>query len=274
MLKRVQTILDGWLPSVPRQWLSQRFGASRYHGDFACWADALKHASGYSSEAILARVRASALEVKEGRSVFERDSVLFDRVEHSASVLAGLLLAASGCDRRMRVLDFGGALGSSYQQNRRFLTRLNELRWTVLEQPKIVMAGKHEFEDGVLGFESDLDTALQAAPHLALLSSVLPYIEFPYATLQSIIAARVRVIVVDRTPFGAGPKDRLRIQTVPRSIFPATLPAWLLSRSRFLGQFASRYRLVEEVTAPTRSRASQDSNGYVFELDESTLASE
>ena len=55
--------------------------------------------------------------VKNGETVYERDSVIFDQIEYSWPVLTGLMCAAaqnSGC---LKVLDFGCSLGSSNLEN-------------------------------------------------------------------------------------------------------------------------------------------------------------
>ena len=70
---------------------------------------------------ILDKVLAATLKVKQGQAVFERDSVLFDEIEYSWPLLAGLMWAAASNGGKLNVLDFGGALGSSYYQNRKFL---------------------------------------------------------------------------------------------------------------------------------------------------------
>ena len=58
------------------------------------------------------------------RGVYERDSVLFDTIRYSWPLLSDLLRAASEDQNHLSVLDFGGSLGSSYYQNRVFLSHL------------------------------------------------------------------------------------------------------------------------------------------------------
>ena len=91
--------------------------------------------TGYDGPAILAKTREAGLKVKRGEAAYERDSVLFDQVEHSFPLLAGLLRAALSQQGELVVLDFGGALGSTYLQCREFLTPLKRLVWCIVEQP-------------------------------------------------------------------------------------------------------------------------------------------
>jgi len=45
--------------------------------------EAMELSTGYDSERILGKVRDSLLKVKRGEAVYERDSVLFDKVQYS-----------------------------------------------------------------------------------------------------------------------------------------------------------------------------------------------
>jgi putative methyltransferase (TIGR04325 family) len=241
-----------WLPPPVTRWLRARFGLIHFAGAHGSWQQALHQCKGYDDVDIVQRVEAAALAVKNGQARFERDGVLLPRIEYQLAVLSGLLLAASHArDGRLRVLDFGGGLGTSYRQNRVFLAGLAELRWCIVEQPAFVASGKRHFEDGIIEFLADLDACLAGgAPDVVLLSSVLPYVEAPHALLQRLLSARPRVVIVDRTPFIDAAEDRLCVQTVSARQYAASYPAWFFSRTRFLRAFGGDYRLLEEFDSP------------------------
>jgi putative methyltransferase (TIGR04325 family) len=242
--------LRKWVPPAVLDLWRGRFGSFRFQGDFPSWAAAMRQCQGYSSDAILARVKAASQAVEEGRAAFERDSVLFGRIEYSWPVLAGLLWVASQTNGCLNVLDLGGSLGGTFRQNRRFLAHLDTLNWWVVEQPNFVACGKRHFENGVLRFFPDLDSCLRfGRPHVALFSSVLQYLEDPSEVMERVMAAGIDFLIIDRTPFLEGSRDRLCVQAVSGRIYPATYPAWFFSRSRFLGLLQTRYDLVEEFDA-------------------------
>ena len=118
----------------------------KYHewftGNYATWDEAKKNCLGYDAPNILEKVKASLLKVKNGEAVYERDSVLFDHVEYSYPLLISLLYIATASENKLRLLDFGGSLGSSYYQNRNFLNRLELLEWSIVEQNHFVKCGK------------------------------------------------------------------------------------------------------------------------------------
>ena len=203
-------------------WRIDTYGLS---GDYRSWGEALAASTGYDSESILEKTRAALLKVKNGEAVYERDSVLFDEIEYAWPVLAGLLWVATRCEGTLNVLDFGGSLGSTYFQNRVFLSMLPEVRWNVVEQARHVETGKAWFEDERLHFYTDIaDCLADTEPNVVLLSSVLQYLEHPYAVFDQIQALACDLVIIDRTPFWAGSTDRLCVQSVPPSIYMASLP--------------------------------------------------
>ena len=51
-------------------------------------------------------------------------------------------------------------------------------------------------------------------------------------------------LLLDRTAFHTGSRDRLTIQKNPASIYPASYPAWFLSEDSFCATFRKDYRVV------------------------------
>ena len=86
---------------------------------------------------------------------------MFDEIQYSWPVLAGLLEAALMNEGRLNVLDFGGALGSSYYQNLKFLEEVKQITWNIIEQEKFVECGKKEFETEELRFFYNIEDASQ-----------------------------------------------------------------------------------------------------------------
>jgi putative methyltransferase (TIGR04325 family) len=232
-----------------------------FSGNYGDWKTASRHATGYEAEQILEQVKQAALKVKSGAAVFERDSVLFDQVEHSYPVLAGMLRAATENGNRLSVLDFGGSLGSSYFQCRDFLSVVHDLRWSVVEQEGFVRCGQENFETKQLRFFYTIEECLQhMTPDVVLLSGVLQYIESPVTVLEQLVEAATPYIIVDRTTFSGTLADMITMQHTPPSIYPASYPCRILSRQRFLELFQNRYEVIAEFD-------SNDTGGSVNGLD-------
>lgn len=210
------------------------YGKRTYSGPYSNWQEAQSAGPGYDNAAIFERVRDAALRVKQGQAVYERDSVCFAEESFHWPVLAGLLAAAAQTGGELRVLDFGGAFGSVYNQHRLFLDRLGSVSWHVIEQPHVVAFGRSHFEDGRLRFFSSIDESVQIqVPNVALFSSVLQYLERPFDALERVLKVAPSVLIVDRTSVCSGLVDRLFVQHVPEKLFKAALPVHVFSSSQF-----------------------------------------
>ena len=261
----IKQILNPWIPPALLRFYEKSFIRFGYFGDYSDWEDARSSEGGYDSEVILKRVRASACRVRDGLAVFERDSVLFEEIQYSWPLLAGLLWIASLNGNRLNLVDFGGSLGSSYFQNRQFLKHLNDLNWCVVEQEQFVTCGRNDFEDGFLKFFANLDECVaQQSPDTILLGSVIQYLQRPYDFLQEVIDREFDFIILDRTPFLEVGKDRLTIQKVPPSIYEASYPAWFLNLDKFKRFMLDHYDLVAEFDTSDRTNIAAVFKGFIF----------
>lgn len=241
-------IAKSWLPPVLLDHLKLLFGTSVYFsGSYDDWAVASAHSSGYNSDLILERVKQALLKVKAGEAVFERDSMLFSEIQHSFPVLAGLLRVAAENDGCLSVLDFGGSLGSSYFQCLEFLAVVSSLKWGVVEQEHFVRCGQEHFECEQLRFYYTIaDCVNRTAPNVALLSSVLQYVPEPYSVLNELMESDISYLVVDRTPFSKLRADRITVQHVPQSIYPASYPCRVFASQAFIERFRDRYEVIAQ----------------------------
>jgi putative methyltransferase (TIGR04325 family) len=242
---------------------SSRYG---FHGNFESWEKAKKHASGYEDLRVFEKVKQACLAVKDSSAVFERDSVLFDNPQYRWPVLSALLLIASRQDNRLNVLDFGGSLGSSYCTLKRFLMHLMELQWNIVEQSHFVEFGKENFEDNILKFyHSFQECVKKTRPDVILCSTVIQYLENPYAFLTEVLEAKIKYVIIDRTPFLKNGNDRLTVQKVPPNIYNASYPAWFFNRDNFCAFFKVKYSLVAEFEAEDSCNIPATFKGFLFE---------
>jgi putative methyltransferase (TIGR04325 family) len=235
-----------------------------WKGNYGTWAEASSRCSGYDSEVILKKVSDTAKKVKEGLLVYERDSVAFDTVQYSFPVLSALLWIAAKNNGKLNVLDFGGALGSSYYQNRLFLDSLVELNWCVVEQRSFVEEGINHFQDGRLQFYHTIEDCLKSHTiDVVLLSSVLQYIGEPYSLLQELESHKIGYLLIDRTPFIEG-SDRITIQKVAPWIYKASYPCWLFNRDKMLSYLKNSYDIVLEFDALDRANVRSEFKGILL----------
>jgi putative methyltransferase (TIGR04325 family) len=218
-----------------------------YFGEYQSWQEAKSKCTGYDSDKVIEKVKNSALKVKNGEAAYERDSVIFDKIDYSWPLLAALLWIASKNNNALNVLDFGGALGTSYFQNKNFLNHI-KLNWNVIEQEKFVNYGKKLFEDEKLHFYKTIEESLaRQNPDIILLSSTIQYLEKPYQKLSELIKLKPPYILFDTTPFMNTKKDIITIQKVPPQIYDASYPLWILSKNKFISFLADRkYKMLTD----------------------------
>ena len=245
--------------------IMQLAGPVRFSGRYNTWAEAKRASGGYDNDVILNKVRAALLSVINGEAAYERDSVLFDEIQYSWPLAAGLLWVASQNKNNLNLIDFGGSLGSSYYQNRKLLEGLEVLRWNIVEQPKFIQCGKEHFENEHVRFYNSLDDCLREQhSDTILFSSVMQYLEAPYGLLQTVIDRDFRFILFDRTPFVLTGPDRLTVQKVSHAIYKASYPAWFFNREKFLELFRQKYEVVAEFDSSDRANISSRFKGFIF----------
>jgi len=265
-------LLD-WLPPRLVDFLRKMPRRYGWSGDYPTWGKAMADCSGYQLHGILEKVRDAGLEVMAGRAAFERDSVIFSEVEYSWSLLTQLMLVSAHGQGRLHILDFGGALGSTYFQNRKYFRGLREIRWCVVEQPHFVQCGLEHFQNDELRFYYDVEECIkEGRPSAVLLSSVLQYLPNPDCVLGSLLERQFDFIIIDRTSFSNDGREHIAVQHVDPRIYRASYPCHFFSRQKFLDKFATDYELLAELPALDRCNYSGYFSGFAFRRRSSASA--
>ena len=241
-----------------------------FFGNYKNWQEVQKQTHGYDDKAIIEKTRNSCLKIKNKEAIYERDTVIFDKIQYSYPLTTYLLYIAKENNNKLQVIDFGGSLGSHYYSHQNILTNLKKLQWSIIEQEKIVKIGKNDFEDDQLKFYYNIKNATKhSKPNLVLMSSCLQYLEKPYDTLKEIINTKPEFIIFDRTSFNIKNNDLLTLQKIPPEIYQANYPAWFLNKEKFLDILKDHYELVDEwqsLSNPIMVRINNKTKIYCPEL--------
>lgn len=246
-------------------WLVRAFGGHythiRFHGDFPDFETARRACKGYDDPSILERTRGALLKVKRGEAKWEQDAMVSDSEELPWPLLAALLrVIAEKGNRQLRVLDFGGSLGSLYYWCHLYLPPEIELRWHVVEQPAHVEVGRRDFQDDRLRFDFSVEEVLaQGMPDVLLLSGVLHFLPEPEKFVEKMAGWRIPRLIIDRTMLWDHDRHRLTVQEVPPEIYPASYPAWFLSRRRIFALLEGNYQLTQRVPGTETWELDRDS---------------
>ncbi|WP_270088366.1 methyltransferase, TIGR04325 family [Sphingobacterium sp. SYP-B4668] len=242
-----------------------------WFGNYVSWSAAQEETSGYDQLNILEKTRFSLAKVRDGEAVYERDSVLFDKKEYPFPVISSLLYIAAQCGNSLRVLDFGGSLGSTYFQVKDFLKPLSSLHWHIVEQPSYVDIGREEFENHQLKFYHTISESIaEVRPDVILLSSVVQYLEYAHLFLEDLSKMKCPYLLFDRTAFVRSGGDRLTIQRVPPEIYEASYPAWFFNEEQFLQHF-TQYIILADFSSYVVGEADMYIDGELAGYDKGFL---
>jgi putative methyltransferase (TIGR04325 family) len=247
MKKLIKSLIPDKLVNLYRLYNRRKYG---WFGDYKTWEEAENVSTGYDAIEIIQKVRESTLKVKNGRAIYERDSFIFDEIQYSWPILAGLMFANAIHRGALKVLDFGGSLDTTYFQNKKFLDNLQDVSWNIVEQKHFVDIGKTNFEDKKLKFYYDIESCTkQESPNVLLLSNVLQYIEKPYELLDKLLKNNFETILIDKTSFSKT-KQKIKLQVVHPKIYKASYPCWFFDELEFTDYFSKNgYKIIESFEA-------------------------
>jgi len=241
-----------------------------FEGKFESWdaAAAACNTAGYAEQNIFQKTLNSVLAVKNGDAVFERDSVLFNEIQYSWPLLSAILLAAANTRDELRILDFGGSLGSTYFQNKKFLELIpHKVSYGVVEQAHYIDLGNEKISDNKLCFFKSIEDymAVLGSPHIVILNGVLQYVNNYVQILQDVLSHNIKFICVDRTPFVSEGGERIMIQNVSEPIYRARYPHRFFSKSKFLANFTNHgYEVLEGFKAIDNGNEFATWEGFIF----------
>lgn len=250
-----------------------------WFGNYSSWEEAQTKCKGYDNETIISKVVKATTLVKLGEASYERDSMVFNKIDYPFSLLSSLLYIIAKDNNYLNVIDFGGALGSTYYQNRKIISSIvSKLRWNIIEQKSLVEIGKKTFENEEIRFFTDILSCTnfyeeKEKPNLILFSSVLQYLDKPFEIIRQTLSQDFDYILIDRTAFIVKGKDRITVQRVSPKIYAASYPAWFFNEENFLEVFREKYNLVydfissvkEEETYLINYRIGGYGKGFFFE---------
>ncbi len=196
----------------------------------------------------LERVFSAANAVATGSAIHMRDGSLFDEIQYSWPLLAGLMYAAAKSGGRLVVLDFGGSLGTTYFQNRRFLDKLESVEWHIVERDVYCEVAPRYVQHPRLHFHRSIEAccAIGVKPGVVLFSSVLQSLRDPWELMAKIGDLPVRHVLIDRCPISTEKRDRLTVFRASTAVVAnMTRPMWFFDEARLLAALGPDFSLIE-----------------------------
>jgi putative methyltransferase (TIGR04325 family) len=235
-------------------------------GDYGLWSVALQKSSGYSTETIVNIAFKATEAVISGTGEFARDGVIFEQVEYNWQLVAIVHRLYLRLNRPIRILDFGGAFGDTFIQNRKMINDLVST-WTVVEQDAMLMKAQELPHVDKLQFDY-LKNIKIGEFDLLCLSSVLQYLGDYESMVHQLKKLEPTGILVDRTGFVPKGRStcRITLQTVRLPIYEGTYPCWFFEK-KLLIQLLSPYKLIAEWKGFDVANISSEYLGQYFEKE-------
>jgi putative methyltransferase (TIGR04325 family) len=180
--------------------------------------------------------------------------------------LLAAILGTPRNTRKLKVLDWGGSLGSTYRQNQSALAAAGlELEWVVVEQEHLVEIGTSEFTDGALSFRKSLSGIPFDHYDLVILAGSICYIEDPQSVLAEITGLGTKRILFDRTPESRSGEDQIGVQRVGKRIYKASYPIRAFAGDSLAKFLAPNYKLAFDWESDLQPDPKTISKGYCFD---------
>jgi len=243
----------------------------KFIGPFENWNIAKNYCNGYDSEAIIEKVKNAALKVKNGEYAYERDSILFKKKEYNWFLITSIYQSIKGKEK-LKIIDFGGSLGSTYFQNKDIFTNF-EIEWSIVEQDTFVNIGKKYFQNEELLFHNNINNLPITNYNICIISSSLQYIENYTSILDSIFLKEPEYILLDRTVITYKSNNLIYIQKNPKNINMSSYPTHIFSESKLLNYFNNNnYEIKysnDSLFFPELKSISAFNKGYLFRRSKS-----
>lgn len=256
-----------WLPPIVLPILKRLFKIGiRYENGFNTWDSAVAASEGYDGKEIVSKVfEASLLARDEG--LHERDGFILDAPDFNPYTWIGIIQARImvGNSRKMRIVDFGGSLGSTYRMMQDQLCRAKiDFEWVIIEQKHFVNLGKKHFETNELRFVDSFSSLTNQKIDVLIFNSVLEYLANPYEIITEAVSHSPYVVLIDRTPVNSQQIDTFSVQHVPKSIYRASYANRNFCENNLVRPFESSFSLLLKYESELQPDPLNTSMGFIF----------
>lgn len=241
-----------------------------YIGDYDSWNGAWSESKGYDDVTIINKVATSTEKVLKGYAAWERDGYLFYEKKYNYFLCAAVLRCALlNRNQGVRILDIGGALGSTYFQNKGYFNNIKNLEYIVAEQDNFVNYGKQNLENSTLKFIKSTQHYKEIGKiDIIIMSGSLQYIDSYKDIIFKIKEAGPDYIILDRIL--VSDRERICKEIIPKEIYNSSYPVRIFTEKMIKAFFETDYKMIESDTSSVPEKVyfkdgNAESKCYVFE---------
>ena len=213
------------------------------------WESAVAGSSGYQSPQTISTIEGSDPVIN--KSTIEQNFLGSRYLQVASAILSGLNSEKLKSETTIRVLDIGGGLGEYF-----FLLQSNlpnlKFEWLILETPALCELAKSKQTDtSGISWTDALDDSSQKFD-IVLLSSVIQYVEKPFALIEMAMQ-KAPLLIFNRLPLSTNPHNLICIQRPGLFESKGSYPVHILSERLVMsylstrGNIMSRWQVPEDV---------------------------
>jgi putative methyltransferase (TIGR04325 family) len=228
----ITKVINGMLPPAMKTFI--RGSLSRFIGfvEVSSWAEAQKAVAGYETDTAVESIIAS---IQQVHAISNETKELSSRDLQIISSFAIAIAAVGVSNTKIKVVDVGGAGGDYFFMFANAMPAVT-FDWVVVETPALA-AAISKTETGLgrgIRWVSSLDEA-GSDFDIALLSSVMQYVDDPYGLLTK-VAHKCKVMIINRIPLTTSKVDQATVQHVRTHGRRGAYPAWFFGSDVFIGE--------------------------------------
>lgn len=208
-----------------------KYSSVKFVGPFKSWKEANINSSGYHNEDYFNKVLTNILFSKDIDHIYERDSELVYDKKYPLRIINFI---NHNFKNKLKVIDFGGSLGSFFFQNKSKI-KSKSIKWAIYEQKSLFKIGKKFITHKNVFFFNKMSEIKKLKPHVILFSSVLEYLHNPKKHINDLLKIKsIRFVIIDRLLISNSNIDEIYVQKNPKKYFSMSYPCRIFSKKNFL----------------------------------------
>lgn len=218
-----------------------KFSNVKFAGPFKNWNEANINSSGYQNKDYFNKVLRNILFSMDIDNIYERDSEL---VYDKKCPLRIINFINRNFKNKLKVIDFGGSLGSFFFQNKSKI-KSKSIKWAIYEQKSLSKIGKKFITHKNIFFLNKMIEIKRLKPHVVLFSSVLEYLHNPKKHINDLLKIKsIRFVIIDRLLISNSNIDEIYVQKNPKKYFSMNYPCRIFSKRNFLLNYFKNLKLI------------------------------
>lgn len=251
-MKYYSKIIRKALPPILTDIVTKVFYAKKkkygFCGKYTNWELAVQQTTGWETSIILEKIKQSTNQLEIKNDSFERDGEIISSSNQNYPIMYSILNSVDLEKRDLKIIDFGGSLGTHYYRYKPFINNTIKVLWAIIEQKKYVDIAKSKNNNPEIIFHYSISEAKILNNYDTFFSSgTLQYIEKPYDLINEITNHKFSHIIFDRLFFIDDIEEQITTQSVdPNLFYEASFPVWLFNEMKFKNYLTQNYNLISE----------------------------